>query len=111
MNRTRIFAIAIAASFALGAAPLAYAQTIKDQTETAAVTGEITALDVAGSTLTVKGPNKDGGVYKVDSYTGIMNGAQKVALKDLKKGWRVVVNYDTTDKGKVAKLIEVVDAP
>jgi len=40
-----------------------------------------------------------------------MNDAQKIALKDLKKGWRVVVNYDTTDKGKVAKLIEVVDAP
>jgi hypothetical protein len=47
----------------------------------------------------------------VDAYTGIMNGAQKVALKDLKKGWRVVVNFDSTDKGNVAKLIEVVDAP
>ena len=111
MNRIRSFAVALAVLIALGAAPLAQAQTIKDQTETGAVTGEITQLDVAGNSLTVKGPNNDGGTYKVDAYTGIMNGAQKVALKDLKKGWRVVVNYDSTDKGKVAKLIEVVDAP
>jgi len=111
MNRIRSFAVALAVLIALGAAPFARAQTIKDQTETAAVTGDITALDVAAGTLTVKGPNKDGGTYKVDQYTGIMNGAQKVALKDLKTGWRVVVNYDTTDKGKVAKLIEVVQTP
>ena len=112
MLRIRPLAIAIAAIFALAVAPLAHAQTIKDTTETGAVTGDITALDVAGGTLTVKGPNDDGGTYKVDPYTGIMNGAQKVALKDLKKGWRVVVNYDTTNKKvKVAKLIEVVIAP
>ena len=107
----RHLAIALAAACSLAAAPLVHAQTIQDQAETGAVTGEITALDLAAHTLTVKGPNKDGGTYQVNSYTGIMNGAQKVALKDLKKGWRVVVNYDATDKGKVAKLIEVVDAP
>jgi hypothetical protein len=111
MIRIRSLAIAIAAIFALGVAPFAHAQTIKDTTETGAVTGDITALDLTASTLTVKGPNDDGGTYKVDAYTGIMNGADKVALKDLQKGWRVVVNYDTTSKGKVAKLIEVVVAP
>lgn len=111
MNRIRSFGVALAVLIALGAASLAQAQTIKDQTETAAVTGDITALDVAGGTLTVKGPNDDGGTYKVDQYTGIMNDAQKIGLKDLKKGWRVVVNYDDTEKGKVAKLIEVVQTP
>jgi hypothetical protein len=111
MNRIRSFGVALAVLIALGAAPSALAQTIKDQTETGAVTGNITALDVAAGTLTVKGPNDDGGVYKVDTYTSVMNGAQKVALEDLKTGWRVVVNYDTTDKGKVAKLIEVVATP
>jgi hypothetical protein len=111
MIRIRSIAIALAALFALGAAPIAHAQTIKDTTETGAVTGDITALDVAAGTLTVKGPNDDGGTYKVDQYTGIMNGAKKVALKDLEKGWRVVVNYDTVNKVKTAKLIEVVLAP
>jgi hypothetical protein len=55
MNRIRTFAVALAVLIALGVAPLVQAQTIKDQTETAAVTGNITALDVAAGTLTVKG--------------------------------------------------------
>src|SRR5262245_34045000 len=101
MTRIQIFASTLVALLAVAAAPAVRAQTIKDQAETGAVTGEITALDVAAHTLTVKGPNQDGGTYQVNSYTGIMNGAQKVALKDLKKGWRVVVNYDATDKGKI----------
>ena len=111
MTRIRSFAFALAVVFALAAAPLAHAQTIKKTDETGAVTGDITALDVAGGTITVKGPNDDGGTYKVDKYTGIMNGDQHVALKDLKKGWHVVVNYDTVNKIKTAKLIEVVQAP
>ena len=111
MIRIRSVAIAIATLFALAVAPIAHAQTIKDTTETGAVTGDIMKLDLAGNTITVKGPNDDGGTYKVDQYTGIMNGAKKVALKDLKKGWRVVVNYDTLNKVKTAKLIEVVATP
>jgi len=109
MNRIRPVAIAIAAILTLGVASLVHAQTIQDTEETAAITGEITRIDVAGGTLTVKGPNDDGGTYTVDKDTGIMNGAKKIALKDLQKGWRVVVNYDTNAKGSFAKLIEVVE--
>ena len=112
MTRIRPFAIAIAAILGLGVAPLVHAQQIQDAEETAAVTGSITKIDVANSTLTVDGPNDDGGTYKVNKDTGIMNGAKKIGLKDLQKGWRVVVNYDTTLKGaKDAKLIEVVEVP
>jgi hypothetical protein len=111
MIRIRSFAIAVAALVALGLAPLAHAQAIKDTTETGAVTGAITKLDAAAGMLTVKGPNDDGGSYQVDKYTGIMNGDKKIALEDLKPGWHVVVNYDTNEKGRIAKLIEVVDTP
>ena len=58
MIRIRSFAIAIAAIFALGLAPLAHAQTIKDTTETGAVTGDITALDVAAGTHHRQGPER-----------------------------------------------------
>ena len=110
MMRIRPLAAALAALFTLGLASLVHAQQIQDAEETAAVTGSITSIDLKNSTLTVKGPNDDGGTYKVNKDTGIMNGAKKIGLKDLQKGWRVVVNYDTTLKGaNDAKLIEVVE--
>jgi hypothetical protein len=110
MNRIRPFAIAIAAILMLGTAVLAHAQQIQDAEETGAVTGSITKIDVVNSTVTVAGPNDDGGTYKITKDTGIMNGAKKIGIKDLQKGWRVVVNYDTTLKGSNdAKLIEVVE--
>jgi Flp pilus assembly protein TadG len=110
MMRIRPLAVTLAAIFALGLASLVHAQQIQDAEETAAVTGSITNIDLKNSTLTVKGPNDDGGTYKVNKDTGIMNGAKKIGLKDLQKGWRVVVNYDTTLKGASdAKLIEVVE--
>ena len=110
MKRIRSFAIALAILLTLGAAPLVQAQQIQDAEETAAVTGEITKIDLANNTLTVAGPNKDGGTYKVNADTGILNGAKKIGLKDLQKGWRVVVNFDTTLQGASnAKLIEVVE--
>jgi hypothetical protein len=110
MKRIRSLAITLAVLVTLAVAPLALAQQIQDAEETAAVTGQITKIDLVNKTLTVAGPNKDGGTYNVNADTGIMDGAKKIALKDLKQGSRVVVNYDTTLQGVAnAKLIEVVE--
>jgi hypothetical protein len=75
------------------------------------VTGEITAIDAAAKSLTVKGANDDGGVYVVNDKTTIMSGSKKVALGDLKKGWRVVLNGDDDGARKLVTYMEVVDAP
>ena len=97
MNRIRPFAIAIAAILTLGAAPLAQAQQIQDAAETGAVTGSITKIDVVNSTRDRRGPERRRRhLQGARNDTGIMNGAKKIAIKDLQKGWRVVVNYDTT---------------
>lgn len=110
MKRIHSLAIALAVLLTLAVAPLAMAQQIEDAEETGAVTGEITKIDLVNKTLTVAGPNDDGGTYKVNADTGILNGAKKLGLKDLHKGMRVVVNFDTTLKGSTdAKLIEVVE--
>lgn len=110
MNRIRPLALVLTVLFALGVASPAFAQQIEDAEETGAVTGVITSVDLVNKTVTVAGPNQDGGTYKVNADTSIMNGAKKIALKDLKKDWNVVVNYDTTLQGSMdAKLIEVVE--
>ncbi len=110
MKRIRPIAVAIAAILTLGVASLVHAQQIQDAEESGAVTGSITNIDLVNSTVTVAGPNNDGGTYKINKDTGIMNGAKKIGIKDLQKGWRVVVNFDTTLKGaNDAKQIEVVE--
>ncbi len=112
MNRMRPFAIALTAILMLGVASYAQAQQIEDAEETAAVIGQITSVDLVNKTVTVAGPNDDGGTYKINADTGIMNGAKKIGINDLQNGWRVVVNFDTTLKGSTdAKLIEVVEVP
>ena len=73
------------------------------------VTGEILAIDSAAKTLTVKGANKDGGVYLTNSYTTIMNGDKSIQLGDLKKGWHVAVTSDQKSGKNVAQYITVVD--
>jgi hypothetical protein len=114
MTRIRPFAIALAAILALGVAQLAHAQKDTTAPYVGAVTGTITALDAAAKTITVEGPNKDGGVYSVTPDTQLMNDAKAIKFDDLKKGWRVVVSWDyaaVDSKKMVAKLIEVTDAP
>ena len=114
MTRIRPFAIALVAILALGVASLARAQKDTTHPYTGAVSGTITALDAAAKTLTVKGPNDDGGSFSVNADTQVMNDAKTIKFEDLKKGWGVVVNWDyasVDSKSKVAKLIEVTDAP
>ena len=85
------------------------AQPREQQSTNAAVTGEITAIDTAAKTLTVKGANQDGGVYVTNSTTTIMNGDKAVVLGALKKGWHVTVTSDNKDGKNVAQYITVVD--
>jgi Cu/Ag efflux protein CusF len=86
-----------------------HAQVRQQQSTNAAVTGEITAIDNAAKTLTVKGANKDGGVYVTNSSTTIMNGDKSVGLSDLKRGWHVAVTFDQENGKNVAQYISVVD--
>ena len=112
MTRIRPFAIALVTTLALGLASQVLAQKDTTHPYTGAVTGTITALDA--TTITVKGPNDDGGSYAVNADTQVMNDAKTIKVADLKKGWGVVVNWDyaaVDSKSKVAKLIEVTDAP
>ena len=114
MIRIRPFAIALVTTLALGMASHALAQKDTTHPYTGAVTGTITALDATAKTLTVKGPNDDGGSFAVNADTQVMNDAKSIKFGDLKKGWSVVVNWDyaaVDSKSKVAKLIEVTDAP
>jgi hypothetical protein len=112
MNRVRPFAIGFALVFALGAASLAHAQTDTTHPYDGAASGVVTAVDAAS--ISVKGPNDDGGTYAVDKDTQVMNDAKKIAVTDVKKGWTVTVSWDYTaldKKSKLAKLIEVTDTP
>ena len=76
-----------------------------------AVTGEITAIDAAAKTLTVKSTNDKGVAYTVSDGTTIMSGAKKLALSDLAKGMSVVLNGQDDGTTKLATYIKVVKAP
>jgi len=71
--------------------------------------GAAQTIDTAGKTLTLKGANGEGGVYSVNEKTTIMSGDKKIALGDLKKGWRVAVNGDKLGGKNVATYMEVVE--
>jgi len=75
------------------------------------VTGEITAIDAAAKTLTVKSTNDEGVVYTVGDGTNIMSGAKKLAFGDLAKGQHVAINGQDEGATKRATYIKVVKAP
>ncbi len=74
-------------------------------------TGEITAIDAATKSLTVKSTNDEGVAYVVDDSASIMKGATKLALADLKPGWSVAINGHDDGTRKLLTLIKVVTAP
>ena len=76
-----------------------------------AVTGEITAIDVAAKSLTVKSTNDEGVVYTVNDATTLMSGSKKLAFGDLKKGWHVVMNGHDAGATKLVTYLKVVKAP
>jgi hypothetical protein len=109
MARTRSLVSVLCSLILLVGATGTLAQVRQQQSTNAGVTGEITAIDSAAKTLTVKGANHDGGVYLTNSYTTIMNGDKAIGLGDLKKGWHVAVTSDQENGENIAQYITVVD--
>jgi len=105
----KIRALVLVSLLALCLAPAAFGQVIEKETVNTAVTGKVTAIDEAAGTITVKGANKDGGTFVVDSDTTLMSGAENIKLKDLKVGWHVVLDADQKGDIQRATYIEVVD--
>ena len=74
------------------------------------VTGEVTAIDAAAKTLTVKG--KAGEVaLTADDKTTVKIGKEKKTLADVKVGDKITVKYAEMDGKNVAKSIIVKAAP
>jgi Cu/Ag efflux protein CusF len=93
------------------AATLANAQAVKKETSDFLMTGEVTAIDTAAKTITLKGANGETGTFTVNDSTTIMNGNSKIALSALQKGSRVALNGDNPGGKKIATYIEVVEGP
>lgn len=74
------------------------------------VTGEVTAVDAAAKTLTVKGKAGDVALT-ADDKTTVKIGKEKKALGDVKVGDKVTVRYTEMDGKNVAKSIIVKAAP
>lgn len=112
MNGRRALVWAIALAVGMACASIASAQAIQKAPAEGGVSGTVTAVNAAESTIRVKGPNDDGSLYRVDPAASILNGDTKIKLADIKTGWSVTVTYDEPEKGNyVAKLITVDDAP
>ena len=109
MTQTRALVSVLCAVILLVLAAGSQAQVIPKQNTDLGVTGEITALDTGAKTLTVIGPNKDGGMFVTNKDTIIMNGDKNVSLADLKKGWHVQVSFDNITGKNIAHYITVVD--
>jgi exosome complex RNA-binding protein Rrp42 (RNase PH superfamily) len=93
-------------------AAISQGQVIEDETIDTAMTGEVTAIDAAAKTLTVKGANDEGGVFYVNDKTTILDNSNKpIAFSRLKVGDHVVVDTDTHDGKQVATDIGIVDEP
>lgn len=122
----KVIALLVAMLFALSVAGLAIAAEKKEaapaEKKEAApaqkkapaklkqVTGEVTAIDAAAKTLTVKG--KAGEVaLTADDKTTVKIGKEKKALADVKVGDKATVKYTEMDGKNVAKFIIVKAAP
>jgi hypothetical protein len=111
MPKTRLQSIGLTLATALLCASFATAQTVQKETADFLMTGEITAIDTAAKTLTLKGANGESGTFVVNDATTIMNGNAKIPLSGLQKGSRVALNGDNPGDKKIATYIEVVEGP
>jgi hypothetical protein len=112
MSRIRRSLQALLSVAALSLALPAFAQG-GEETESAdfAMTGVVKAVDAAKRTLTLEAANAEGGTLDVDAKATLENGDQRIALGDVKVGWRVVVNGDLRGGKRVVTYLEVVDTP
>ena len=109
--RTRISTVATALMLALILGSVVNAQVRVTEKGNVAATGEITAIDAATKSVTVKSTNDDGVAYVVDDSATIMKGSTKLALGDLQKGWSVTINGHDDGTRKLLTFIKVVTAP
>ena len=109
--RTRISTLSIVLMLGLVLGSAVTAQVRATEKVNVVATGEITAIDAATKSLTVKSTNDEGVVYVVDDTATIMKGATKLTLADLQKGWTVAVNGHDDGTRKLLTFIKVVKAP
>ena len=109
--RIRISTVATVLMLGLVLGSAVTAQVRVTEKANVAATGEITAMDAATKSLTVKSTNDEGVVYVVDDTATIMKGATKLTLADLQKGWTVAVNGHDDGTRKLLTFIKVVKAP
>ncbi len=109
----KVIAIIVSALFILSVAGISFAAekaAKKAPAKVKQVTGEVTAVDAAANTLTVKG--KKGEVaLATDDKTMVKVGKEKKALADVKAGDKVTVKYTEADGKNTAKSIAVSAAP
>jgi Cu/Ag efflux protein CusF len=103
-------ALALALVAALAAPALAQTGEPKEAADLA-ISGTVKAVDAAKGTITIDGPNDDGGLYDVDPKAEIKNGNETIALSDIKTGWSVSANGDLRGAKKVLTYVSVDDTP
>ena len=106
LRSARCFPLVLAVALAVAATALAQ---VGEQKEAAdfAQSGKVTAVDAVKHSITVQGPNQDGGTYDVDPKAMMKNGDKTIGLADVKVGWHVSVNGDLRGAKKVVTYLEV----
>jgi hypothetical protein len=74
------------------------------------ITGEVTVLDTATGSISIKGDDSTEKAFSVvDGETILWKGIEDIKLSDIKKGDKAEVGYYTSDAGKlVASWVDVI---
>jgi hypothetical protein len=111
MASSRSISLACCLLLLVGLASASWAQKDVTRQESGAVSGKVVGVDTSGKMLTVDEPNGTHWVFNVNADTTYKSGDASLRLGDLKRGWHVVVNYDRSENGNLALLVEVEDTP
>jgi Cu/Ag efflux protein CusF len=97
----KIIAIAVALIFVLAFTAASFAAA-----KVHSVTGEVTAVDAAAKTITLKAKKGEVAISVVEK-TSIKEGKEKKSLADVKAGDKVTVKYTEADGKMTAKTVEI----
>jgi hypothetical protein len=111
MKSHGIAAIAFALVLALGIAGVAGAQARERERGTIATTGDITELDAAKRSITIKDSNDESATFVVEENATILKGSTEIKLEDLKVGWNVTAAGNELRETKALTYIKVMKAP
>lgn len=111
MKTHRIAAIAFSLVLALGISAVAGAQARERERGTIATTGDITALDAAKRSITIKDSNDESATFVVEENATVMKGGADIKLEDLKLGWNVTAAGNELRDVKSLTYIKVMKAP